>query len=80
MKQSKNSNKKEYIDLSDVLYICFAKLVGTEEECKLHEDSFVTKTLKKYLGKKEFDLFDSMDENYWKNSWRKFDSKAYFNE
>jgi hypothetical protein len=33
----------------------------------------VTKKLKKLLGKKEFEKWDSLDEQSWKEAWREFD-------
>ncbi|GAB6989582.1 hypothetical protein [Paenibacillus pini] len=63
---------KEYASLSEVLVDCFQNILGTDSEYLLHEDTYVTKELKKLIGKKEFDKFNTMDEKYWKDSWGEF--------
>ncbi|MMZ60809.1 hypothetical protein D1872_229240 [compost metagenome] len=65
-----------YSSLSDALVDCFKDVLGTDSEHLLHEDNFVTKALKRKLGKKEFDKFDSLDQRSWREAWAEFDTKV----
>ncbi|KAA9007238.1 hypothetical protein F4V43_01765 [Paenibacillus spiritus] len=66
-----------YANLEDALYECFKDIVGTDEEDMLFEDSYIKKKLKEYIGTKEFKKFDELDEKYWKDAWRTFDSMTF---
>ncbi|QWU14224.1 hypothetical protein SAMN04487895_101515 [Paenibacillus sophorae] len=70
---------RTYISLSDALYECFKNVVGLEEEYLLHEDSFVKKKLKEFIGAKEFKKFDALDEKSWYEAWREFDVRVFHN-
>ncbi|MFB5758926.1 hypothetical protein [Paenibacillus medicaginis] len=63
-------------ELTDVLVECFSNVVGTEDEKLLHDDKYVTKTLKQHLGSKEFKEFDAMNESEWEDAWFKFEVKT----
>lgn len=60
-------------ELAQILVSCFMCDIGTEQEKKLHEDNYVKKKLKQYLGKKDFDKYDGLKEQIWKDAWREFD-------
>lgn len=60
-------------ELANKLIECFMVDVGTENERKLHEDNYVKKKLKQFLGKKDFDKYDELKEQIWKDAWREFD-------
>ncbi|MEK4006525.1 hypothetical protein [Paenibacillus sp. FSL H3-0333] len=64
---------RTYINLSEALYETFKSVIGSEEECKLHEDVFIKRKLRETIGVKEFNRFDALDEKYWNESWREFD-------
>lgn len=68
---------KEYASLNEAVYECFKSYIGTEEETLLHEERFVTKAFKKFVGDKEFKKYDSYEDKQWKNAWREFDMKAF---
>lgn len=61
------------LSLSRVLVECFKEDINTEKESLLHEDSYISKTMKKKLGKKQFEEFDKYGQEVWRNAWREFD-------
>lgn len=61
------------LSLSRVLVECFKDDINTENESLLHEDSYISKTIKKKLGKKQFEEFDKYGLEVWRNAWREFD-------
>lgn len=61
-----------YSSLTEVLVDCFRNDMRTESEHLLHEDVYVTRALKKFLGKKRFEKFDTLDEKVWKQAWADF--------
>ncbi|MDP9675359.1 tRNA U38,U39,U40 pseudouridine synthase TruA [Paenibacillus jamilae] len=63
-------------ELAEILINCFICDIDTEQEKKLHEDGYVKKKLKQYLGKKNFDKYDELKEQIWKDAWREFDKVA----
>ncbi|MGV6935846.1 hypothetical protein ACWA2B_10065 [Paenibacillus sp. CMM36] len=62
--------------LANKLIGCFMVDVGTENERKLHEDNYVKKKLKQFLGKKDFDKYDVLKNQIWKEAWKEFDKVA----
>jgi hypothetical protein len=71
-------NLKTYICLSDALYDTFKDVVGTDEEYGLHEDLYVKRKLREHIGAKEFKKFDALDEKSWKEAWREFDMRTWY--
>ncbi|RPK31746.1 hypothetical protein EDO6_02373 [Paenibacillus xylanexedens] len=43
----------------------------------LHEDGYISKTMKKKLGKKQFDEFDKYGQEVWRNAWGEFDRVTF---
>lgn len=68
--------KIEY-ELLDVLIECFERDVGTPKEEMLHDDRYVTSTLKKHLGAKKFKEYDAADEKTWRDAWSMFGVKMW---
>ncbi|OME55573.1 hypothetical protein BSK59_13950 [Paenibacillus odorifer] len=64
----------KYINLSDVLVDCFKEYLGTVNEEQLHEEGFVTRKFKKFLGSKEFDKWDVLSESDWNDAWAEFNT------
>ncbi|MFE6075597.1 hypothetical protein ACFVQB_14090 [Paenibacillus sp. NPDC057886] len=58
--------------MSRVLIECFKDDIGTDNEHLLHEDKYISKTMKKKKGKKQFDEFDKYGEEVWSNAWNEF--------
>lgn len=71
---------KTYISLGDALYDCFKDVIGTENESGLHEDIYVKKKLREFIGSKEFKKMDSLDEKTWYEAWREFDIRVYYDQ
>ncbi|ASA22583.1 hypothetical protein [Paenibacillus donghaensis] len=69
---------KTYISLGDALYDCFKNDMGSENEVNLHEDAYVKKKLKEFIGVKEFKKMDTLDEKFWKEAWREFDQRVWY--
>ncbi|WP_238791511.1 hypothetical protein [Paenibacillus sp. EKM207P] len=63
-------------ELAEILVNCFMCDVDTEQEKKLHEDNYIKKKLKQFLSKKDFDKYDQLKEQIWKDAWREFDKVA----
>ncbi|MGG1652259.1 hypothetical protein ABHN03_03930 [Paenibacillus sp. NRS-1775] len=63
-------------ELAEILIACFVCDIDTEQEKKLHEDVYVKKKLRQHLGKKDFDKYDELKEQIWKDAWRQFDKIA----
>ncbi|MEJ3719278.1 hypothetical protein WGM54_14755 [Paenibacillus polymyxa] len=63
-------------ELAEILINCFICDIDTEQEKKLHEDGYVKKKLKQFLGKKDFDKYDDLKGQIWKDAWRVFDKVA----
>jgi len=60
------------LSLSRVLIECFKEDVDTDNEVKLHEDSYVSKKLKQYIGREQFKEYDKYGEEVWSNAWNEF--------
>lgn len=71
--------KTEY-EILDILLKCFEKDVGTSKEELLHDDRYVTSTLKKYLGAKTFKEYDAADKEVWRNAWLEFGMRTRKND
>ncbi|WP_405169443.1 hypothetical protein [Paenibacillus sp. FSL H3-0286] len=71
---------KTYISLGDALFDCFRNDIGTKNEAELHEDIYVKRKLKEFIGAKEFKKMDSLDEKSWKEAWREFDSRVWYDK
>ncbi|OMD76874.1 hypothetical protein [Paenibacillus odorifer] len=69
---------KTYMSLGDTLYHTFKDDIGTDQELELHEDIYVKKKLRNSIGAKEFKKFDVMEEKFWKEAWREFDMKTWY--
>ncbi|QSF43380.1 hypothetical protein [Paenibacillus tianjinensis] len=63
--------------MDDALYDCFKDDMGTVNESQLHEDSYVKKKLKDFLGPKEFKKMDALSEKVWYEAWREFDVRVW---
>lgn len=60
-----------------MLVDCFKDDIGTDNESFLHEDSYISKTMKKKIGKKQFDDFDKYGLEVWRNAWGEFDRVVF---
>lgn len=65
------------LSLSRVLIECFKDDIGTENEVLWHEDNYISKTIKKKIGKKQFDEFDKYGLEVWRNAWGEFDRVTF---
>jgi len=72
--------KKTYISLGDALYDCFSEDIGTDREAELHEDVYVKKKLREFIGSKEYKKMDALEELFWKEAWREFDSRVWYDK
>ena len=63
--------------LSRVLIACFKEDIGTENEEKLHEDSYISKKIKKKIGKQQYEEFDKYGLELWRNAWKEFDHEVF---
>ncbi|WP_110759707.1 hypothetical protein [Paenibacillus illinoisensis] len=65
------------LSLARVLIDCFKDDVDTDNEKLLHEDSYVSKKLKRHLGREEFKEYDKYGEEVWSNAWNEFSRVAF---
>jgi hypothetical protein len=59
------------------MYDCFKDDVGSENELNLHEDVYVKKKLREFIGSKEFKKMDALDEKLWKEAWMEFGVRMF---
>lgn len=56
-------------ELADALYDCFCQ----DDQVDTYNDAQVAKIMKKKIGKKDFELYDQLEDKDWYEAWRTFD-------
>lgn len=71
-----DTNEKTFSSLADALVACFEEYLE-EYYAEMHDDNYVKRVLKDFVGAKEYKKYEELDDKVWYDAWREFDLRTF---